>query len=864
MLKRYSSIVAVTLLVTAIFALLPAPGSLRAQNRHAYLEEFTGSWCGFCVRGSYCIETLKQKYPNGQVGIVSIHNGDPMSNAQGDSLTQAVGYPAGQAVPGFPDSWATRSVISPATSWNIDPSQWGTGVTTLFGLNPSQYPDGIVDAINAQTATVTCKVDNVSFDMNTHMVTARVTATFVNAMTGDFRLNLMVTEDSVSGPAGTTWDQHNYYSSTNSSVGANLPNNPFYNSPGSISNWQYMDVFREAVGGIYGQKGVIPASVTAGATYSYTFTFPLPTVVVNPNHVHLVGIVHQFSATDKTKNTVYDEQEVKLSSTTIPVIANQVDVVPSSGNYISAHANGDSSTTLNIQNNGSSAVDVNLSVDASASLPAGWSVKFTPAKLTALAAGSSANVTMTVTAPQQSAFVAIPVTINPAKDGFYIPGSTVTINALSDNTVCGLYTETGSVETAVALGIPDSLKVHTAVIPLTSDLVGNFPPENLAVDIYDNIPILDNGGVYSNPTVVQNIQNALDNGKKVFINSDFALYYAFDPNGTANGTGTQDVLNLFARLGIDWTRSTNRYTISGNQAFPKSYNIDGTSDPVSTGISVTNAGGYPIHTGIYVIDSNSIALYYSDKNTKYIVGSRYEDATTHGRLVFLGFDLSGITVQSKADTIAGRAINWLLSASGPVSIAANPTSLDFGTVKLGGSKMLPITITNTSSASLAVNAITVNPPTANFTLGGFALPTTLAAGGTMTVNVTFNATTPGQQTASIEIGSSTEGNIKVPVQATASSSGVSDGGNAPVLGITASPNPFHGMTTVQYVAANGETNVTFAAYDLLGREIAQLSTQNAGGNTYTASFDASKLAEGTYVIIAHSSKGSHEVRVVNQ
>jgi hypothetical protein len=36
------------------------------------------------------------------------------------------------------------------------------------------------------------------------------------------------------------------------------------------------------------------------------------------------------------------------------------------------------------------------------------------------------------------------------------------------------------------------------------------------------------------------------------------------------------------------------------------------------------------------------------------------------------------------------------------------------------------------------------------------------------------------------------------------------------------------------------------------------------GTTYVASFDGSAFADGTYVILAHSSTGTKEVRVVNQ
>src|SRR3954468_15668233 len=102
MSNRFTILAAALLSFFALFT--TGTNNAQAQNRRAFLEEFTGSWCGYCVRGSYCIETLKQKYGD-KVAIVSYHNGDPMSNAQGDSTTSAIGGPAGQAVPGFPDSW---------------------------------------------------------------------------------------------------------------------------------------------------------------------------------------------------------------------------------------------------------------------------------------------------------------------------------------------------------------------------------------------------------------------------------------------------------------------------------------------------------------------------------------------------------------------------------------------------------------------------------------------------------------------------------------------------------------------------------------------------------------------------------------
>ena len=85
-----------------------------------------------------------------------------------------------------------------------------------------------------------------------------------------------------------------------------------YNYAPSIAGWQHMHVFREAAGGIYGQAGIIPSSVSKGGTYSTTFTFTLPLNIQDTNHVHLIGLVNKYSATDASGNAALDADEVPL------------------------------------------------------------------------------------------------------------------------------------------------------------------------------------------------------------------------------------------------------------------------------------------------------------------------------------------------------------------------------------------------------------------------------------------------------------------------------------------------------------------------------------------------------------------------
>jgi hypothetical protein len=470
-------------------------------------------------------------------------------------------------------------------------------------------------------------------------------------------------------------------------------------------------------------------------------------------------MVNQYSATDTSQNEVFDAVDVMLAAKDlIPFLLDSIiSVVAPNGNYFYAHAGGDTSVTLNIQNHSTSTASVSLMLDTAQHLLSGWAVRFTPDSVT-VAAGGSQSATLTITAPEQSGYEQQNILVIPRVEGFFVSKGSYTFGALSDNTLYPIIYDSinnGSVATAIGLGLPDSMRIHAAQIPISDSTLAKFPPQNFPVSIYNNIPILDDGGYYGYPVILPSIQNALNSGKKVFINSEHALYYAADPTAPGN-TATPAVEAFYQRLGIDYTATIDRYNTTTGGSI--SYVVRGTTDPIGSGLSVSILGQDGDFNEIWTIDSNSVALFYSNSIASDIIGSKYEDPVTHGKIVYLGYGFAGISPQSKADTMVGRSINWLLS-----------------------------------------------PP----------------------------------------------------------SSGVA--ASAPLgVGLTASPNPFHGVTQINYVAQQDDQNVTLAAYDVLGREVELLPMQNAGKNSYNATFDGSSLPDGIYWIVAHSSTGTSQVRVVNQ
>ncbi|MBT3647840.1 MAG: Omp28-related outer membrane protein [Flavobacteriales bacterium] len=201
-------------------------------------EEATGTWCGWCPRGFVYMEYMEDTYGEDWIGV-AVHNGDPMTNSDYDTWM-------GGQVPGYPSGLISRDGNA------YDPSDFETPFATYinqFGLAEIE-----VEA--------TMDMDNV--------VTVDITATFAASTSDDLRLSAIVIEDHVTGTTAD-YNQANYYAGGGSgamggweNLAASVP----------AADMSYDDVGRELLGGIDGDAGSVPSSVTADdvVEYSYTFT----------------------------------------------------------------------------------------------------------------------------------------------------------------------------------------------------------------------------------------------------------------------------------------------------------------------------------------------------------------------------------------------------------------------------------------------------------------------------------------------------------------------------------------------------------------------------------------------------------------
>lgn len=214
------------------------------------VEEFTGSWCGYCPEGASIVNNIANTQPNAIV--VAIHSGDAMSTVQSDSLDDFFG-------PAYPQALFNRSG-PPASrgSWN------NAAVTLLTG---------------ASSATVSFKT--LKWNPGTRIMEATVSVAFTGYLEGDLRLGLMISEDSIVG-SGTGYDQVNYFNTT--------AGHEFQGRGNPMVNYVHNHVFREALGSMWGNPGIIPNAVNFGSAVEHTFEKLIP-LAYDIDQIHLTAFV---------------------------------------------------------------------------------------------------------------------------------------------------------------------------------------------------------------------------------------------------------------------------------------------------------------------------------------------------------------------------------------------------------------------------------------------------------------------------------------------------------------------------------------------------------------------------------------------
>lgn len=258
------------------------------------LEEFTTTLCGMCPPRSYAINEWQQNHPNSSI-LLTIHEGfgrDSMSNTLTSEYYNAFKPPSGL---GF----APAIMIDRGYYPYMYPNEACPYITTN-GF------DSIALRVSNNTAAVSVSFQGTYNSSTRNLNITVLTEFFQNVPSADYRITLLLVEDSVVG-SGSGWDQKCY-----DAAFANLHYPGQYNATTQyISNYPHRKVLRSALLGTWGSSGIIPTNPVIGTVYSKSTTYVVPSQY-NANRINLVAFVSKY-ASSKIEKYILNANDIKLT-----------------------------------------------------------------------------------------------------------------------------------------------------------------------------------------------------------------------------------------------------------------------------------------------------------------------------------------------------------------------------------------------------------------------------------------------------------------------------------------------------------------------------------------------------------------------
>lgn len=218
-----------------------------SARRVAVMEEFTGSWCGWCPRGAVAIEHLRQDLPGQFIGI-AVHSNDAMEIEDYASMRGHVS--------GYPFAFVNRAMSG-------DPffgTHTGPGNETSYGVFPE---------VKATLDELTCASLDLSAQWKDKegyilQVKPSVTFQFDGSEAPGFNIAYVVTADSLMGD-DYGWEQNNDYSLVMAQQWKDDPYLGWLCDKGSrLRGYKYNDVAIATHGTIAGLPLSIDGAWTAG------------------------------------------------------------------------------------------------------------------------------------------------------------------------------------------------------------------------------------------------------------------------------------------------------------------------------------------------------------------------------------------------------------------------------------------------------------------------------------------------------------------------------------------------------------------------------------------------------------------------
>lgn len=258
------------------------------SKRRTVVEEFTGTWCGYCPRGMVGLQLIQTNYPDDAV-IMAIHGGRDNEPMKVTSFSTQLG-----SVSGFPSAHVNRYL-------SCDPYLGNDG--SGFGIA------SIIENENSQMVEASVELHQPTLEKSTSVIDFTTDVTFqINRKSAPYLLSYVLVGDGITGE-GDDWTQVNYYPALAAWYADDPDLGPLCDMESAISNMVYDHVAVAGLGVDNGVSNSLKTTVEEGQVQSHTSKFSIKNNALAKKATKLRVIAMLY---DKTRKVFInaDEKEV--------------------------------------------------------------------------------------------------------------------------------------------------------------------------------------------------------------------------------------------------------------------------------------------------------------------------------------------------------------------------------------------------------------------------------------------------------------------------------------------------------------------------------------------------------------------------
>ena len=302
----------------------------KLPKHRAVVEEYTGTWCGYCPRGYVGLQAMNRLHPDDFIAL-SYHHAERMDDGN-EPMQVMMGTDFPSTVNGFPAAWLDRSYQADAYG----------------GLNSSSKSLGI-DQMWQSVCGLLAEADiNVKAALSDDKQTVTATATVkfpLEMKNAHYGVEYVLVADGLTG-TGRNWEQHNYYYNGRQGKDFTEPEFKQFTEGAEFVSGLVFDDVVVATTRLTGDNQYMPENISEDQSYDLTATFSLAkvrnvsneSVIQDVNKLRVVALLIDYNdntivnaaktgyfaasdgittvnATAETKtNTVYDLSGRRLAS----------------------------------------------------------------------------------------------------------------------------------------------------------------------------------------------------------------------------------------------------------------------------------------------------------------------------------------------------------------------------------------------------------------------------------------------------------------------------------------------------------------------------------------------------------------------